>query len=161
MNTVQLETKRLTLVAQTREHVSAQLEQMPPETRAQVSPAWVTMLESSSACDPWIHGFVVINRTNGVVLGQCGFKGPPGPDGIVEIAYGIAPAEQGKGYATEAAEALVHHAFSNPCVRIVCAHTLPQPNASARVLTKCGFKRVGEVMDPEDGRVWRWEKTNS
>jgi RimJ/RimL family protein N-acetyltransferase len=31
-------------------------------------------------------------------------------------------------------------------------------NASARVLAKCGFRRVGEVIDPEDGLVWRWEK---
>ncbi len=38
------------------------------------------------------------------------------------------------------------------------AHTCPEPNASTRVLTKCGFRRVGEVMDPDDGLVWRWEK---
>jgi [ribosomal protein S5]-alanine N-acetyltransferase len=25
------------------------------------------------------------------------------------------------------------------------------------VLTKCRFERVGEVVDPEDGLVWRWE----
>ena len=23
---------------------------------------------------------------------------------------------------------------------------------------QCGFRYVGEVVDPEDGRVWRWEK---
>ena len=33
-----------------------------------------------------------------------------------------------------------------------------EANASTRVLTKCGFRHVGEVMDPEDGLVWRWEK---
>ncbi|MGH7631966.1 MAG: hypothetical protein ACREOF_21740 [Gemmatimonadales bacterium] len=30
-------------------------------------------------------------------------------------------------------------------------------NASARVLEKLGFRRLGEVIDPEDGPVWRWE----
>ncbi len=30
--------------------------------------------------------------------------------------------------------------------------------ASGRVLIKCGFRRIGEVIDPEDGLVWRWEK---
>ena len=39
------------------------------------------------------------------------------------------------------------------------AHTAPTANASTRVLAKCGFDFVGEVMDPEDGRVWRWERT--
>src|SRR5205085_4024880 len=85
---------------------------------------------------------------------KCAFKGPPGADGAVEIAYGVAPEHQGKGYATEAAEALVNYAFGSGQVRVVRAHTLPEPNASTRVLTKCGFRRVGEVIDPEDGLMW-------
>jgi RimJ/RimL family protein N-acetyltransferase len=42
-------------------------------------------------------------------------------------------------------------------VRTVIAHTLPEENASARVLRKSGFEWVGDVVDPEDGPVWRWE----
>ena len=42
-------------------------------------------------------------------------------------------------------------------MRLVRAHTLPHENASTRVLTKCKFSCVGEVMGPEDGLVWRWE----
>jgi len=68
------------------------------------------------------------------------------------------PDYQGKGYATEAAQALVDYGFSDSRVRVVIAHTLPESNASGRVLTKCGFKHIGEVIDPEDGLVWRWEK---
>ena len=77
---------------------------------------------------------------------------------MVEIAYGVAPDHQGNGYATEAAEALVAYAFSSGKVRVVRAHTFLEANASTRVLAKCGFRRVGEVSDPEDGPVWRWEK---
>jgi [ribosomal protein S5]-alanine N-acetyltransferase len=40
----------------------------------------------------------------------------------------------------------------------VRAHTRPTPNASTPVLTKCWFARVGDVVDPEDGPVWRWER---
>jgi RimJ/RimL family protein N-acetyltransferase len=76
---------------------------------------------------------------------------------MVEIAYGIHPDQQGRGYATEAAAALVSYAFTQSNVRLIRAHTLPEPNASTRVLTKCGFKHIGEVVDPEDGLVWRWE----
>ena len=67
------------------------------------------------------------------------------------------PEYQGRGYATEAATALVEFALSDPRVQTVRAHTLPEPNASTRVLTRNGFRHLGEVMDPEDGRVWRWE----
>ena len=84
---------------------------------------------------------------------------PPAADGFVEIAYGVAREYQGKGYATEAAQALTDYAFASGKVRVVLAHTRPEPNASTRVLTKCGFRRIGEVIDPEDGLVWRWEKS--
>jgi RimJ/RimL family protein N-acetyltransferase len=76
----------------------------------------------------------------------------------VEISYGIDPDHRGKGYATEAAEALVSYALGDPRVRVVRAHTSPEANASTRVLTKCGLRHLGEVTDPEDGLVWRWEK---
>lgn len=154
-----LETPRLSLIPQTRDETLAEIAQMKPDERAQVSPAWLALLESSPpAVDPWIHGFTLVDRASSRTVGRCGFKGPPGTDGVVEIAYSIAPEHQGEGYATEAAAALTNYAFSQPQVRVVRAHTLPETNASTRVLTKCGFRRVGEVIDPEDGLVWRWEK---
>ena len=131
---------------------------MDVRQRAELSPAWVTRAEGATEPDPWILGFGIYQRESGALVGGCGFKGPPGPDGIVEIAYGIAPSHQGKGYATEVAEALVAFAFLNASVRLVCAHTREKANASARVLAKCGFRSVGTVVDPEDGPVWRWER---
>jgi [ribosomal protein S5]-alanine N-acetyltransferase len=55
-------------------------------------------------------------------------------------------------------QALVEFAAADQGVRIVRAHTLPERNASTRVLEKCGFEFTGEVVDPEDGPVWRWER---
>jgi RimJ/RimL family protein N-acetyltransferase len=90
---------------------------------------------------------------------MCGFPGPPDSEGVAEIAYGIAPAYQGKGYATEAANALVDFASRDARVKKVCAHTLPETNASTRVLEKCAFKKVGETIDPENNLpIWRWER---
>ena len=157
MSPIHIETTRLKIVAQTREDVRAYIAQLQPHERAEVSPAWLALLDGSSRADPWIHGFNVVDRTDGKVVGRCGFKGPPGADGAVEIAYGIDAEHQGKGYATEAAAALVNYALSSGRVHIVRAHTLPESNASGRVLSKCGFRRVGEVIDPDDGLVWRWE----
>lgn len=158
MNSTNLETPRLRLILRTRDETRAEIAQMQPDEKAAVSPAWLAQLEASSAADPWVHGFLLVDRVNGHAVGRCGFKSPPGTDGVVEIAYGIAPEHQRKGYATEAATALTNYAFTYPQVRVVRAHTLPEINASTRVLTKCGFRRVGEVIDPEDGLVWRWEK---
>jgi RimJ/RimL family protein N-acetyltransferase len=54
--------------------------------------------------------------------------------------------------------ALVEYALEFPEVTLLIAHTLPESTASQRVLAKCGFHRAGEVVDPEDGLVWRFEK---
>ena len=157
MNLAPIRTQSLNLVLQTREEALAQLAKMEPHEMAEVSPSWLALLHNSGPVDPWIHGFVLVRRTDGYVVGQCGFKGPPGTDGVVEIAYGVAAEYRGKGYATEAAAALVEFALNTGQVRVVRAHTLPETNASGRVLIKCGFRRLGETVDPDDGLVWRWE----
>jgi RimJ/RimL family protein N-acetyltransferase len=125
----------------------------------EVSPAWLEKLRTAVAADVWVHGFGIVHRESGWIIGCAGFKGPPDESGLVEIGYGIAPGFQGQGYATEAALALVEFAFADSRVRLVRAHTRPGPNASTRVLAKCGFKSVGEVTDPEDGLVWRFERS--
>jgi len=155
-----METKNLKLVPQTPEEARAMVEAMTPSEKAQVSADWLARLAALTSADPWRIGFNLVHRASNSVIGKAGFKGPPGEDGVVEIAYGVAPDHQGKGYATEAAQALVAYAWRSGRVRVVRAHTLPEPNASTRVLTKCGFRNIGEVIDPEDGRVWRWEKHN-
>lgn len=123
-----------------------------------VSPDWVAALRNSSRADPWRHGFFVVHREAGSVIGSAGFKGPPDATGTVEVAYGIVPSFQGCGYATEAAAAVVAFAFASGQVRLVRAHTRPEANASTRVLLKSGFRHVGTVVDPDDGPVWRWER---
>ena len=125
----------------------------------EISPAWLARLRAATTADPWEHGFAVVPRDAHLVIGTAGFKGPPDEEGVVEIAHGIARGYQRRGYATEAAAALIAFAFDSGRVRLVRAHTLPTPNASTRVLAKCGFERIGEVTDPEDGLVWRWERT--
>jgi RimJ/RimL family protein N-acetyltransferase len=122
----------------------------------EASATWLQSLRGRSGTDPWTLGFAVRHEGEGKVIGTAGFKGPPSPEGVVEIAYAIVPAFEGRGCATEAARALIDFA-SRHQVSTVIAHTLPALNASCRVLSKCGFERTGEVIDPDDGPVWRWE----
>lgn len=88
------------------------------------------------------------------LVGWGGFKGPP-QDGIVELGYEIAEVRRGRGLATGAARAMLAEAFAEDGVTAVIAHTLPEPNASNRVLEKAGFHYDGEAR--ENGRlVWRY-----
>lgn len=157
MTTLEITTTNLKLILNTREKVLAQINAMNPSDRAQVSPAWLSAAMSTAEPNPWLHGFTIIDRKTGAAIGSCAFKGPPTDDGRVEIAYGVDEANRGRGYATEAALGLTGYAFTAGGVRVVQAHTLPEESASTRVLRKSGFRFVGEVVDPEDGLVWRWE----
>jgi RimJ/RimL family protein N-acetyltransferase len=158
MSPVTILTPRLQLVLQTPDEVLAFVEAMPPADRAEVSPDWLARVRATPAGDPWALSFSVVERGSAAAVGSCGFKGPPDPDGVVEVAYGIDPSHRGRGLATEATGGLVGFALASGRVRVIRAHTKPDNPASARVLAKCGFRRVGEVIDPEDGLVCRWER---
>jgi len=144
-------------VPKTRDEVLADIAAMTANDKGQLSPIWLARLAVSAVVDPWVHGFSLVQRGSDTVVGSCGFKGPPA-DGSVEIAYGVSPEQRNRGYATEAAAALVTYAFERADVRVVRAHTLPNSTASQRVLEKCGFEHVGELIDADDGLVWRFEK---
>ncbi|HEY5720880.1 MAG TPA: GNAT family N-acetyltransferase [Allosphingosinicella sp.] len=90
-------------------------------------------------------------------VGTCAFKSAPSEKGEVEIAYMTFPAFERRGHATAMAAALADIAF-HAGVPTVIAHTLPEENASTRALRRNGFSCSGEVMDPEDGLVWRWAR---
>jgi RimJ/RimL family protein N-acetyltransferase len=166
-----LQTTNLELIPHTPEHLRAALAGATTyadsigygvvaevaEVYAQASPEFIARIQNAVTRDPWWDGYGIVLKAENMVIGACGFKGAPGSDGAVEIAYGLASTYRCKGYATEAAKALVKHAFSHTEISLVLAHTMPEPNASTKVLQKCGFRHLGEVMDPEDGRVWRWE----
>jgi RimJ/RimL family protein N-acetyltransferase len=113
--------------------------------------------QRDAPADPWSLGFARVHGGRRLVAGMAGFKGPPGEDGVVEITYGVAPSFQNQGLATEPTRALLAFADADPRVRLVLAHTLRGPTASARVPARCGFTCRGEVEDLEDGVVWRWE----
>ncbi|AMV37889.1 GNAT family N-acetyltransferase [Planctomyces sp. SH-PL62] len=151
-------TARLELVLQTPDEALAWVESLPPEVQAEVSPDWVARVHSTLPGDPWSLSYTVKERAGQTSVGGCAFKGPPDANGMVELAYGIDEGCRGRGYATEVAAALTEFAIADERVRIVRAHTKPENGASARVLEKCGFTKLGEVVDPEDGLVWRWER---
>jgi RimJ/RimL family protein N-acetyltransferase len=101
----------------------------------------------------WTYWFVL--RAENRLIGMGGYKGAPHQGGV-EIGYTVSSHYRGQGLASEAAQGMIDHAFGHPPIAEVRAHTLPQANASTRILEKMGMSFAGEVQDPEDGPVWRW-----
>ena len=71
--------------------------------------------------------------------------------------YEIAPAYRNRGLATEMTKGLIENALKDERVTSIIAHTLGQPTPSTKVLQKCGFEKVDELNDPDEGLIWKWE----
>jgi len=67
-------------------------------------------------------------------------------DGETALGYWIGRPFQGRGYATEAAQALVDHAFATLGLARLAAQCRVLNGASRRVLHKCGFQYAGEGL---------------
>lgn len=107
----------------------------------------------------WLH-FVILTHgaTGRTLIGSAGYKGPPSPDGTVEVGYGIVRDHQRRGYAAETVRGLLAHAFAVPAMQRVIAETLPELTPSIGVLRKCGFRLVGCGSEPG---VIRFELTRA
>jgi RimJ/RimL family protein N-acetyltransferase len=82
--------------------------------------------------------------------GCCGYVATG--DGSAEIGYWIAKPAWGRGYATEAARALVSHCFRTlRFARLTSSHFVDNP-ASGRVIEKLGFRRTGETVAHAEAR---------
>jgi RimJ/RimL family protein N-acetyltransferase len=101
----------------------------------------------------WMHFFLLPDST---LIGSGGYVGPP-QDGVVEFGYELAPEFRGQGLGIAAAKAMVAKAAATGDVSRVIAHTLAHENPSTGVLRNLGFTKTRELIDPDDGPVWRWE----
>jgi RimJ/RimL family protein N-acetyltransferase len=136
--------------------VLANLGELPPEAQA-VLQATAGLYDAVGFNPPWICYIAV---RGGRAVGTCGFKSPPA-DGRVEIAYFTFPAFEGRGVATSMAGELIQLATRTDPRVTVAAQTLPERNASHRILEKHGFTCMGAVEHPEDGTVLEWRRDDS
>jgi [ribosomal protein S5]-alanine N-acetyltransferase len=113
------------------------------------------LMESEEEKNWWTY-FPVYKSEN-KLIGSGGYKGKPTPEGTVELGYEIAPAYRNLGMATEMTKGLIENAFRDERVKSILAHTLAEENPSTKVLQKCGFVKVAEINDPNDGLIWKWE----
>ena len=97
--------------------------------------------------------FLVVESETGRVVGDCGWFGPPGEDGTVEIGYGLAAPSRGRGYGTAAVEALLGWVTAWPDVRRVVAEADATNTPSRRLLERLGF-----TLAEADATRVRYEK---
>ncbi len=105
--------------------------------------------------EEWLVRAVVLRPDAGVV-GHAGFHGPPGVNalakpGFIEIGYTVFAPFRGRGYATEAAFALMGWARARDGVEGFVASVAPENEPSLAIVRKLGFVHTTAVWDEEDG----------
>ncbi|QKJ21296.1 GNAT family N-acetyltransferase [Microbacterium hominis] len=94
---------------------------------------------------PGMGLLVAVRRDDGAAIGYCGLiANPDGPDDEPEIAYELLRAAWGRGYATEAAHAVVAWASASGHRRL-WATVRDWNTASRRVVAKLGFVETDRV----------------
>lgn len=111
-------------------------------------------LLAQGVAEVWACSYLIVRQTDRRIVGGCGFKVAL-LGGRTEIGYGVSPAAQGQGAATEAVRQLLGIAFSAGANEVV-AEIIPQNHASRRVLQKAGFTELGSRIDQEGEFVIRW-----
>ncbi len=120
---------------------------VPPGSLADTE-AWLRAV----LADPETHMWAICLRSSPAVVGVIEFGVPAAAVGSVH--YALARPLWGRGLMPEAVQAVCAWAFDSlPSVVEIRTAVLEANAASARVLEKCGFERVGVVED-----VWTKEQ---
>lgn len=113
-------------------------------------------LTADAAAMPWLARAIVL-REGRVMIGHCGFHGPPGAaylepyaPGGAEMGYTVFEAYRGRGYATEAVRGLMGWAATMGVPAFVLSIS-PENGPSRAIARRLGFVQVGSHIDEEDG----------
>jgi RimJ/RimL family protein N-acetyltransferase len=114
-------------------------------------------MRENAELEAWLLRAIGLRETK-TMIGFIGFHTLPGADYLdsyaldsVEFGYTIFPDYRGKGYDSEAAEALMNWATREHSVTRFVVSISPTNEPSLRIAQKFGFYKVGTVTDPEDG----------
>ena len=102
------------------------------------------------------HQLAVTLAGHDAAIGNCGIRLERIDAHEADIGYELAPQHWGRGYATEAARAILRFGFEELKVHRIWAWCIADNLASARVLEKIGMQPEGRLRDREwfKGRWW-------
>ena len=103
--------------------------------------------EARTAAPPPMVNLAITVPPSDEAIGSCGLFIHNPRRGIAELYYALRRGQWGKGYATEAADALLRLAFEKISLHRVFGQAAVENEASWRVLEKAGFRREGLLRD--------------
>jgi RimJ/RimL family protein N-acetyltransferase len=101
----------------------------------------------------WVQ-FSVEELDGGRLVGDVGISPADGEPGVIKVGYTISPVVQGRGYATEAVQALVDYALGTLGAEVVRAYADADNAPSIRVAEKVGMRLIERFEHHEGDEVW-------
>jgi RimJ/RimL family protein N-acetyltransferase len=113
-----------------------------------------SLLETKMATSAWAQEgdwltAAAVERASGITVGDVSLRWVSERDRTAEIGFIFDPRHQGKGFATEAAGALVEWVFGSAGFHRVIGRTEARNTASARVLEKLGMRLEAHFVENE------------
>lgn len=113
--------------------------------------AMVEATIASYASDTPIHALAVAQSETDDYVGSIGFQPSEDEPGVVEIFYTTNPRFQGRGFASEAASALIDALLATSAVAEVRAYVAEANVASSKTALNAGLTDRGPVTHPQLG----------
>ncbi len=107
-------------------------------------------MNSDPGTQPWLLRAMIQRVGSRTMVGHIGFHGRP-QERAAELGYTVFPEYRRRGYAMEAAEAMMDWAAREEDVHRFRVSISPGNEPSIAMAAKMGFVKVGEQMDEEDG----------
>ncbi len=105
----------------------------------------------------WLVRAMALRTQQRPMVGHIGFHGSPEAVGRAEMGYTVLPNCRRRGYATEAARALMDWAAGEHRVHRFFVSIAPDNGSSLAMAARLGFRQVGKQIDEEDGLEYVFE----
>jgi len=93
------------------------------------------------------HRWVIVRKSDGVKLGTCGFHCWDRSKGCCDVGYDLYPDFWGRGYMSEAMQAIIAFARDDMKVNYINACIYNDNDNSIRLAEKHGFTYKGQIKD--------------
>jgi ribosomal-protein-alanine N-acetyltransferase len=113
--------------------------------------AWrVPQVKADPTTNVWFIRWIVLRETSEVV-GSISFHSPPDDLGMIEIGFGISRECRNNGFGTEALLGMWSWVVTEPGVKTLRYTVSATNQPSMAIISKFGFKHVGQQIDEQDG----------
>lgn len=108
------------------------------------------MVKTTQAQPRFVYDVAICLKENELLIGGCGLRRETEGSAVGSLGWAVNPEFQNRGFATEAASALIDFGFKTLNLSLIYATCDSRNVASFRVMEKLGMKRVGSIKGTKE-----------